>query len=216
MSTAQTSAHAEPSMLEKLASQVESGLRTPLTLGDYLRSVHVPKDKKNGHDDVNTLINEILTKGKEYAIAAHNDPNKVTPTYTDISNVLKTDGAIENGKLSDAAVTQILGRYASQGLDSAGQDYNGNVLRLAPDASRPQVAGLAKTQGVHDVAAEVEKSAKTPEDVARLGAPGMQDLMQKAQAAYSRGRVQFESFIKGFKESIAHYGNMPAYAGAHK
>ena len=207
--------NAEPSILEKLASQVKSGLETPLTFGSYLRHVGVPKDDK-GHDHVDELINDILLKGKEYAAKVGNDPNKVTPTYTDLKTVLSADGAIEGGKLSEATVTQILGRYASQGLNTAGEDYNASILRAVPGTSKPQVAALARSQGVHDVAAEVQSPKTiTPEDVSRVGGPGLQDFVQKAQAAYSRGRVHFDNFMKGFKESIAQYAHAPTYAPGH-
>ncbi|HLG24770.1 MAG TPA: hypothetical protein VI564_07620 [Candidatus Nanoarchaeia archaeon] len=213
MTTAQTTgseSHATPGPLEMLISDISRSFMTPDQFRKELREYHVAADK-DGHPDVTAIVRYISDHGKTYAAKNQTDPLQTTPTDREIGDIFKTEGAIEDGKFSEAAINQIFGLYTQNASSYASGRLQNGILRSAVKTGAHDSEVLANASGNFDSVKDI-KSAKDQEGVLRAVGPALNDMLSKAQAAMSRGRLS--EYIKGLKDYMS--GQMtPQYSGAH-
>ena len=215
--TAQTAEkkHATPGTLEMLVGDFERTLPTAIDLSDNLRDYKLPTTDK-GEVDMPAVIRYISDKGREYATSRGADPITTTPSDVDIRHALESKGVIENGRFSQAGISQILGLYAQAGSQYATGRAQGNLLRIPVEKGKVDGEQFATATGNFDAIPEI-KGAHDQEGVARTTGQSLNEIAEKARSNAARGRfMQYLEGLKAYLPNLSHGAHAPAYAGAHK
>ncbi|MBI2658364.1 hypothetical protein HYX08_06765 [Candidatus Woesearchaeota archaeon] len=205
------SGHGVPGTLDALVGILESSLNTPAQFENVLREYKIPKAEDGKGLDIPAAIRYISEKGKAYAAGNHLDPLQTTPTDIDIKRALETEGFISNGILTQAGINAVLGLYVQSGTAYAGSNTQNSILRNDLDGEKGSSAKMAAGSGNHDAIPDI-KGAKDQEGLLRAVGPSINDILEKARAAFSRGKIK--QYVSGLKEYFGGGHGTPAYAGA--